>query len=250
MVWYIEYNWYHTHMEIQMQALDLTGKVFGELTAQTAAYADGKRGWHCMCSCGQARWVPTFQLTSGNNTTCGDSTKHQSIKPGDRFGKLVVQQLERDGKNRRYMAQCICDCGQVKLTAVRNLQRGSTTHCGCDRDYSNLGLPEGVSLTNSLVQSYKSNAKAKSLEFTLTDEECKSLFKGSCYFCGQPPSDIYTRKGAKGSLTFTGIDRIDSSKGYVRDNVDSCCTACNYLKGNRSNEQFLNHIRKICKHHT
>jgi len=232
-----------------MKAHDLTGKIFGELIAQSPEIKDKKRGWNCVCSCGKTKWIPTFQLNSGNNKTCGDGLHKQSIKSGDRFGKLVVTGVYRDNRNRRYMTECLCDCGDTKpAVSFKNLQQGITTHCGCAPDNSNRGLPLGESARNGLINSYRGNAAKKGLEFTLTHDQCVSLFRAECYFCGKPPSEVYTKKGLKGSYTFSGIDRTDSSKGYVADNVVSCCTACNFLKGNRTNEQFLTHIRRICAH--
>jgi hypothetical protein len=232
-----------------MRALDLTNQVFGELTAIKPITKDKKRGWECSCSCGKTKWVPTFQLTSGNTKTCGDGLHKQSIKVGDRFGKLTVASVYRDTKNRRYMAECLCDCGGIKPNAsFRNLQRGATTHCGCSPNHINKGKPEGQSVLTALIRSYRDNAKRKGLPFTLTPSECESLFQGHCYFCGQPPSSAYTKKGLKGAYTYSSIDRINSAGGYTTANTMSCCTDCNYLKGNKTNEAFLAHILRIAYH--
>lgn len=232
-----------------MRALDLTNQVFGELTAIKPIIKGKKRGWECLCSCGKTKWIPTFQLTSGNNKTCGDGFHRQSIKVGDRFGKLTVTSVYRDAKNRRYMAECLCDCGDIKPNAsFKNLQRGATTHCGCSPNNSSRGKPEGQSVLNALISSYRSNAKQKGLPFTLTSSECEELFNGNCYLCGQPPSRVFTRKGLKGAYTYSSIDRIDSEEGYTAANTESCCTDCNYLKGNKTNEDFLAHILRIASH--
>lgn len=232
-----------------MRALDLTNQVFGCLTAKSPTVAGSKRGWNCECSCGKKKWVPTFQLTCGKTKTCGCGLHRQSIKVGDRFGKLVVQRVYRDAKNRRYMSECLCDCGLIKPNAsFKDLQRGVSTHCGCSPNYSNLGLPEGDSCRNSLISSYRGNADTKNLEFSLTNSECEKLFKGNCFFCGKEPSAVYTKSRLKGTYLYSGIDRVDSSKGYTLDNVNSCCAACNFLKGNKTNENFLGHIRRIYEH--
>ena len=39
-------------------------------------------------------------------------------------------------------------------------------------------------------------------------------------------------------ITYNGIDRIDSTKGYFNDNVVSCCKVCNRAKSNLSLEDF------------
>ena len=230
-----------------MKKLDLTGQVFGELTALYSEKQGSRLGWVCQCSCGKSRWYPTFQLTGNNAKTCGDSTHNCSIKDGDIFGKLTVLSISRDTKNRRHLANCVCACGNTKTVSVRNLQRG-TNNCGCERDYSNLGLPEGESTLNALISSYKNNAVNKNLEFSLSKEQCVRLFAGNCYFCGKPPSSVFKKKGLKGEYTYSSIDRWDSTKGYVSDNVSSCCTECNFLKSNRTNEEFLNHIQRIYEH--
>ena len=232
-----------------MKALDLSNQTFGNLTAISSFTKDKKKGWNCMCSCGNTKWVPTFQLRSGNNTTCGDASHKQSIKVGHTFGKLTVKSIYRDSKNRRYMTVCECSCGVTKPNvSFRNLQRGSATHCGCSTDYSNMGLPSGESALNTLIGSYKHNADTRKLVFSLSKEECVHLFQGDCYFCGLPPSEIHHRVGQKGNYIYSGIDRIDSTKGYVVGNVASCCTACNYLKSNRTNANFINHVKRIANH--
>lgn len=172
-----------------------------------------------------------------------------TIQKGDRFGKLEVLDSFKDTKNRRTMFKCVCDCGNIKNASARNLQRGSTTHCGCSRNTSNLGLPDGVAALNALISTYKSNAKRKGYEFNLTDEDMIALFNGNCFFCGEPPTKIFKKKNIKSSYTYNGIDRIDSSKGYTIDNTNSCCTVCNYLKSNKTNEEFLNKVIEIAENH-
>lgn len=46
--------------------------------------------------------------------------------PGQRFGRLVVQsRLHGDA------CQCVCDCGNEKVTLFSNMKRGLTKSCGC-----------------------------------------------------------------------------------------------------------------------
>ena len=42
-----------------------------------------------------------------------------------------------------------------------------------------------------------------------------------------------------------GIDRIDSSKGYVFDNCVPCCKHCNIMKMTMTIDEFINKIKKI-----
>lgn len=81
---------------------------------------------------------------------------------------------------------------------------------------------------------YKSNAKARNIEWKLTEEQYEKLVKGKCFYCGAEPSE---RKGTimnnKIELV-NGIDRIDSTKGYCIENCVSCCAMCNKMKNNYS----------------
>ena len=41
---------------------------------------------------------------------------------------------------------------------------------------------------------------------------------------------------------------IDSSKGYTKDNVVSCCKDCNYSKRTMSQEDFLTWVERVYNH--
>lgn len=45
-----------------------------------------------------------------------------------------------------------------------------------------------------------------------------------------------------------GIDRVDNSIGYTRENSAPACTLCNFMKKALTAQDFLNHITKIYKH--
>jgi len=57
--------------------------------------------------------------------------------------------------------------------------------------------------------------KLKKVPFELTKDEWDKLIVGECAYCHRSPT------------TWFGVDRIVPSKGYVSDNVASCCWDCN-----------------------
>jgi hypothetical protein len=70
----------------------------------------------------------------------------------------------------------------------------------------------------------KSKAKRRNLDWTLTLEEYSELISQPCFYCENklhPPA-----------IRATGLDRLDSSKGYIQNNVVSCCYQCNVIKNN------------------
>ena len=64
-------------------------------------------------------------------------------------------------------------------------------------------------------------ANKRELELTITKEEYISIVTdATCSYCNEPLSP-----------TGMGLDRVDSSKGYVQGNVVPCCGPCNTKKG-------------------
>lgn len=88
----------------------------------------------------------------------------------------------------------------------------------------------------------KTQARKRGIEFSLSQQEFQDLIESDCFYCGSPPNN--ESKGA----TYQGIDRIDSSKGYIPGNVVPCCKMCNWGKNILSQQEFFDHILKIVEH--
>ncbi len=70
------------------------------------------------------------------------------------------------------------------------------------------------------------DAKRRHIKVSIDyDYACRKYSK-PCYYCNDAGDDH-------------GIDRIDSSRGYERDNVVSCCSACNKMKSAHGIWTFL-----------
>ena len=82
---------------------------------------------------------------------------------------------------------------------------------------------------------YKSGAKKRNINFNLTEQEFYSFWKKSCIYCGDEIQTI-------------GLDRINSGEGYDIDNVVPCCSTCNWMKIDKSAEDWITHIKKILNH--
>ena len=81
---------------------------------------------------------------------------------------------------------------------------------------------------------YKRNAESKQLAFEFSKEEFTEIVKLHCNYCG-----IIQEKG------FNGIDRLDSTIGYIIDNCVSCCAMCNYMKGCLDKDIFIQRVEHI-----
>jgi hypothetical protein len=65
---------------------------------------------------------------------------------------------------------------------------------------------------------YKISANKRGVPFELSKEGFDTLIKSDCTYCKRSP------------ITWFGVDRVIPSKGYVLDNVASCCYDCNLDK--------------------
>lgn len=86
-----------------------------------------------------------------------------------------------------------------------------------------------------VLKEYKRSAKKRKLPFFLTFRDVAVLIRSPCCFCGYEPLDDERN----------GIDRIDSSLGYVHGNVSPCCSNCNFCKGSMSDREFLDLVNRI-----
>lgn len=162
---------------------------------------------------------------------------------GQKWGKLTV--LREHGRNSEGKVTwlCRCECGNekvitgVKLTA--KIEPTITCTC-CAGPRKHWGF-----FLRHLFHQYKMNARRRGIEWTLFDVKAKELFEGNCFYCGAAPSE----RIVDGKLGLAnGIDRLDSQKGYTKDNCVSCCSDCNYFKATRSYKDFIGHIERIYKH--
>ena len=110
-------------------------------------------------------------------------------------------------------------------------------------------LEKGESNFNAFYKRYKWSAKENNLKFNLTKEEFKGIIEQDCFYCGALPDTPHSHdKSSYGDYYSNGIDRIDSSIGYVRDNSRPCCIKCNRAKHAMSEDEFRLLIRNIYKH--
>lgn len=168
---------------------------------------------------------------------------------GNRYDKLLVVKRTKN-HNTKAMWLCKCDCGGEVVTLGHSLRSGSTKSCGCLRM-----KPPGEAAFNALFLKYKSSAKFRKLDWSLSKLQFRELTKRSCQFCGIDPSTEYcahrTKKGnptGNGVYVCNGIDRLDSLLGYTIENSVPCCTKCNYAKRSMSFDEFVSWIKSVYTH--
>jgi hypothetical protein len=217
--------------------------------------SNGGRIWKCKCDCGNECNVSTSKLNSGDKKNCGCIKipyDKNAVSIGKKFGKLTV--IKDDGiRKSNVIWLCKCECGGTKVVSSYHLKSNSVRSCGCLRSGELKGgvrnLGEGVAIMNKIIGTYKDNAKKNNRDFTLSNEQCKTLFLDKCFYCDEPPKRTFVNKRTGDSFTYNGIDRSENSIGYILENSVSCCTECNIRKSSASKDEFLEWIKKIYEKH-
>lgn len=157
-------------------------------------------------------------------------------KHGTKYGQLTVIR-EHPERIARYIAWvCLCDCGNITVVSGNHLRSGNTKSCGCLRGSSK--KDDGHrSAFNRLYSRYKGRAKERGMPFELSKDEFRNLVVQPCYYCGEEPSQVAKRN--KSRFLYSGVDRVNSSKGYIADNCVACCIRCNRKKGAISEDAVI-----------
>lgn len=190
---------------------------------------------------------------------------------GCRFHKLVVKEClepSRGLSNQGGRYRCSCDCGNTKDVDGYRLSLHRAPHsCGC-RTRKEIGEKStqrkrlyDKATVNHEYASHRTRALKKD-RGCLSRQEWESVVFSPCAYCGgfdtrsvmrnrlglmtrQYLTPISDAEMDKYSVNMNGVDRLDSSLGYIASNCVPCCGRCNKMKLDSSLEVFLGHIAKI-----
>lgn len=167
---------------------------------------------------------------------------------GKRFGQLTcvkyVTKLTRSG-HRVNAWECLCDCGNTCFPRPQQLTQCGQTACKPCTDVRRAKaseLKDHLSDKHRVLKNYKLGARARNLDFSLTDQEFFDLLQGECHYCGLAPA----KKERTGFLR-NGIDRVNNEVGYTATNCVPSCEQCNFAKGRSSLAEFTQWIARIAQ---
>ena len=178
------------------------------------------------------------------------------IEANDPFYSLAGQKVEmlfvKDLaciKNGCSYWNCLCDCGKEKVVCGHSIVRRKVVSCGC---YNKNKCWQGVgNLSKSHWSTIVKHATERNLEFSIDMEYAWKLFQKQKSKCALSGVDIvldrnWYRKIKSRSVNNTAsLDRVDSSKGYIKGNVQWVHKAVNKMKSNLLESDFINWCSKI-----
>lgn len=189
---------------------------------------------------------------------------------GNVYGRLTV--VGRSGTRLRGSRNsklatwvCRCSCGNEVSVNGASLRSGNTESCGCaKRESGGLNSVKRSGKTvwqlaeRALFTGYRSSAKARNIEFSISETFFNDLVSKDCYYCGKKPYSrhkLYKKKTQEildpmSDVVYkaNGIDRLDSRVGYVDGNCVPCCKACNLMKMRMSVDEFIKCVTAVSSH--
>ena len=161
---------------------------------------------------------------------------------GETFGDLYVIGVSEVSRNGHYRYSVLCSCGVHKTLFGTHLIQKNTTHCGCKTvRRANWHGYKGVGLTywSSLKRGANGGKGRAPLNFSLSLEYIGDLLEKQNYKCNLSGLTISVLDKT------ASLDRIDSSIGYVEDNVQWLHKDVNMMKRHYKQDYFLLLCKKI-----
>lgn len=173
--------------------------------------------------------------------------RHKRNLIGTRFGKLLV--TDEAPKHKNDFApywKCRCECGAETEVRAQHLTSGVTKTCGGIHHrtgsvhYAWKGCGE---ISGRYIGDLKKHAKQRGLDFTITKEDLWKQFLDQDRKCALTGWLLEFFRGKDMYKTTASADRIDSSKGYVKGNVQWVHKDINWFKRDYPQDKFI----ELCK---
>lgn len=153
----------------------------------------------------------------------------------------------------------------LKSDTYRRQKKGMKTFCGrsCSTSYRNKHMPRSFYQKNSdrmrtlsgnrrdefsPFRGFISKCQSRGWVWNVDIEYLKRLWEsqdGKCPYTGFQMTLPETTCRSHSSLKQASLDRIDSSKGYIKGNVEFVCLFINLAKNKHSREELMGFINEL-----
>lgn len=166
----------------------------------------------------------------------------------DYIGKLIndweiIGYSHLNNKGEQYW-DAKCKCGYISKIRVYPLIKGISKACRHCRPQSNTGQlsPWWKGTCNFSITFFgtmRDGAKSRNLEFSITPEYIQEIFNkqdGKCIYSGL---SLKFPENVRDFTKTASLDRIDSKKGYIENNVQWVHKTINKMKQDLTEDEFL-----------
>jgi len=170
---------------------------------------------------------------------------------GQQFSNLKAIEFSHViNRQSHWKFECML-CGNDHIAGAADVKRGKIKSCGCKKNKgSKNGQWKGYEdLNGSVVGHYRRSAELRNLDFKVTNKDLWRQFQKQNGVC--PYTGIELTLDSKESRIpdNASLDRIDSDKGYTKDNIHWVYKPVNNMKNNTSHNKFIEICCLIAENH-
>ena len=173
---------------------------------------------------------------------------------GQKFGLLTVESFAGVTPAGHKTYNCVCDCSNSVIRTGTSIRRSENSSCGCfskkgvkHHQWTGVGEISGEFWWSHVVRSANGdifkNGNRKPKELSITIEYAWNIFLKQNRKCALSGIELSFPKKWKDKNYNASLDRIDSSKGYIEDNVQWVHKHINKMKNAFDQAYFID----ICK---
>lgn len=184
--------------------------------------------------------------------------KFKDITGKKSFSLTAIEPVGQS-KNRLFKWKCLCDCGNYTIIEGAKFRAGKIKSCGCNltaynksqiaRDRSSNGNFKGYrGISGKYFSSLKAAAKTRDYEFSISIEDIWNIFEAQKGKCALSNLSIHFEpKSLNRSISTASVDRIDSCKGYTKENIQIVHKDINKMKNSYPQDYFIYVCKKIAE---
>lgn len=228
------------------------GDVFGDWTVidNTPIVKNGHTAVKVRCTCGTEQMLCLSDLIHGRSSKCKRCVakyRRIPIQPGEKYKSWTVLSETKHDNRGCLLYLCQCECGATRWFQPNELIKKDVCFecqaCAQKKRGLQSKIKNGMigELDKTRYTKLKRSAKTRGYEFNLSLEELWQLFqdqKQTCAITG----DYITH------ISDASLDRIDSTKGYVKGNVQWVTKQANVSKHVMSMEELYEFCKKVLRH--
>ncbi len=159
--------------------------------------------------------------------------------------KAIDQFADRGDGYATKRAQCK-ECDLLRYAKYRKVNheacKGRSLKYRSENKQKCLDIANAYQLTlPGKMAMWKNGARRRDIDWDLNLSNLEAM-PMICHYTGEP---LTLEKNQPNTIS---LDRLDSEKGYSKDNVVFCCAHINVMKWETGEKEFLKWCRKVVKH--
>lgn len=167
------------------------------------------------------------------------------IKNGNYDFIKVIEQTDKRAYGGNIIWKVECCCGKIVFWTKRQIQYYKS--CGCKKTglhYQKVWKGCGE-ISGAFFSSIRKNARDRKIEFKIKVQDVWELFLRQDRKCALTGVDLKFGNKRLHEETTASLDRIDSKKGYVIENLQWLHKRVNFMKQQFDQQEFIDWCKKI-----